>query len=67
MVAKPKPFYIGLMSGTSLDGVDGVVTNFGEASYAAYLPFPSALKTRCWRCSRRAAMRFIARHWPRTN
>ncbi len=44
MVAKPKPFYIGLMSGTSLDGVDGVVTNFGEASYATYLPFPPALK-----------------------
>ena len=37
-------FYIGLMSGTSLDGIDGVITNFSGAQGAAYLSFPSALK-----------------------
>ncbi len=51
-------FYIGLMSGTSLDGVDGVLTHFdGSASadpaaatatrstpVAAYVPFPDELR-----------------------
>ena len=35
------PLYIGLMSGTSLDGVDGVLTAFDGALHAAYVPFPS--------------------------
>ena len=42
MVAKS--FYIGLMSGTSLDGVDGVITDFNGTQDSAYLPFPPALK-----------------------
>ncbi len=37
-------FYIGLMSGTSLDGVDGVLTAFDGELHAAYLPFPDALR-----------------------
>ena len=41
--------YIGLMSGTSLDGVDGVLAEFGTDSTirtvaTAYLPFPEALR-----------------------
>jgi anhydro-N-acetylmuramic acid kinase len=36
--------YIGLMSGTSLDGVDGVLTSFDAAPVAAYVPFPDELK-----------------------
>lgn len=40
-----KPVYIGLMSGTSLDGVDGVITDFGGAPSAAYVPFPASLKS----------------------
>ncbi len=38
-------FYIGLMSGTSLDGVDGVITNFSGTPCAAYIPFPASLKS----------------------
>ncbi len=40
----PSPFYIGLMSGTSLDGVAAVLTSFGDALHTAYLPFPDDLK-----------------------
>lgn len=38
------PLYIGLMSGTSLDGVDGVITAFNGALHAAYVPFPAPLR-----------------------
>jgi len=37
------PLYIGLMSGTSLDGVDGVLTGLG-APQAACVPFPDDVK-----------------------
>ena len=37
--------YIGLMSGTSLDGVDGVITSFDAAPLSAHIPFPPELKT----------------------
>ena len=37
-------YYIGLMSGTSLDGVDGVITRFDGNLAAAYLTFPVTLK-----------------------
>lgn len=36
--------YVGLMSGTSLDGVDGVLTAFDGRLHAAYVPFPDALR-----------------------
>ena len=36
--------YIGLMSGTSLDGVDGVLSLLNGDLTSAYLPFPSDLK-----------------------
>ena len=38
------PLYIGLMSGTSLDGVDGVLTSFDGVLHAAYVAFPDDLK-----------------------
>lgn len=38
------PLYIGLMSGTSLDGVDGVLTASDRSPVTAYLPFPEALR-----------------------
>lgn len=40
----PPSFFIGLMSGTSLDGVDGVLTAFDGNQHAAYVPFPDTLK-----------------------
>jgi anhydro-N-acetylmuramic acid kinase len=45
-VAKPKALYIGLMSGTSVDGIDGVLANFSSnnpqilATYKLALPTP---------------------------
>ncbi len=45
------PLYIGLMSGTSMDGVDGVLTSFSDAGArspllaSAYIPFPPSLRT----------------------
>ncbi|WP_332848543.1 anhydro-N-acetylmuramic acid kinase [Massilia sp. S19_KUP03_FR1] len=42
-------FYIGMMSGTSLDGVDGVLADFGHGAIrtvaAAFIPFPPALRS----------------------
>ncbi len=38
------PLYIGLMSGTSLDGVDGVLTSFDAEPVAAHLSFPEDLR-----------------------
>lgn len=41
--------YIGMMSGTSLDGVDGVLADFGHGAIrtvaAAFVPFPPALRS----------------------
>jgi anhydro-N-acetylmuramic acid kinase len=41
--------YIGMMSGTSLDGVDGVLVDFGNDAIrtlaAAFVPFPAELRT----------------------
>jgi anhydro-N-acetylmuramic acid kinase len=38
------PLYIGLMSGTSLDGVDGVLTALDGTLQAAHVPFPDDLR-----------------------
>lgn len=37
-------FYIGLMSGTSLDGIDGVVSSSNQALHATFVAFPDALR-----------------------
>lgn len=41
----PSPLYIGLMSGTSLDGIDGVLSSSNHALHAEFVAFPDALRT----------------------
>jgi anhydro-N-acetylmuramic acid kinase len=47
-MSNPSSLYIGLMSGTSLDGVDGVLADFAGGAIrtiaAASVPFPAALR-----------------------
>ncbi len=38
------PLYIGLMSGTSLDGIDGVLSSSNQALHADFVGFPDALR-----------------------
>lgn len=40
----PPRYFIGLMSGTSLDGVDGVLTSFDGRLHSAHVPFPDAFR-----------------------
>ena len=44
----PSTLYIGMMSGTSLDGVDGVLVDFANGAIrtiaAAVVPFPAELR-----------------------
>lgn len=39
-----EPLYIGLMSGTSLDGIDGVLSASNQALHAAFVAFPDPLR-----------------------
>ncbi len=41
----PALLHIGLMSGTSLDGVDGVLTSFDGEPLASHVPFPASLRS----------------------
>lgn len=41
----PSPLYIGLMSGTSLDGIDGVLSSSNQALHTAFVAFPDLLRT----------------------
>jgi len=56
MPGSPSNLFIGLMSGTSLDGVDGVLASFSAQGAAnacalatAYLPFPATLRAELMR------------------
>lgn len=61
--------YFGLMSGTSMDGVDGVAVQFAAGKPPvvlgeAHVSFPRACATRCLRYRRRATTNWNARRSP---